>query len=261
MIDDHKKFKKECKKEIAKQSKSKKFHNLSKKWIEESIKTKYTYHFDWLGRPIIQFPQDIIVLQQLMWDIKPDLVIETGIARGGSLIFISSMLELLSICGSEKNAKVIGIDIDIRKHNEIKIKKHSLSKRIHLLKGSSIDKKIFDKVKKISKNYKKIMVILDSNHNHQHVLEELKMYAPLVTSNSYCIIFDTIIDYMPNKFNKKKNWTSTKNPKTAIDEYLNYIKKDKPKDYDKKFLNFSIDKNLDNLIMLSNAPGGFLKRK
>ena len=260
-MDDHKKFKKECKKEISKQSINKKFINLSQKWIEESIKTKYTYHFDWLGRPIIQFPQDIIALQQLMWDIKPDLVIETGIARGGSLIFISSMLELLSICGSEKKAKVVGIDIDIRKHNEIKIKKHPLSKRIHLLKGSSTDKKIFDKVKKISKNHKKIMVILDSNHNHQHVLEELKIYAPLVTSNSYCIIFDTIIDYMPNKFNKKKNWTNKKNPKTAIDEYLNYIKKDKPKDYNKKFLNFSIDRNLDNLIMLSNAPGGFLKRK
>ena len=139
-------------KEISKQSINKKFINLSQKWIEESIKTKYTYHFDWLGRPIIQFPQDIIALQQLMWEIKPDLVIETGIARGGSLIFISSMLELLSICGSEKKAKVVGIDIDIRKHNEIKIKKHPLSKRIHLLKGSSTDRKIFDKVKKISKN-------------------------------------------------------------------------------------------------------------
>ena len=261
MIDDHKKFKKECDLEISKQGKDKQFNSLTNKWIKKSFENKYPYHFEWFGRPIIQYPQDIMAIQQLLWQIKPDLVIETGIARGGSLIFISSILELISLSGVNKKSKVIGIDIDFRKHNEQKVKNHPLSRKIQILKGSSTDMKIFKKVKKIAKNYKKIMVLLDSNHSHKHVLEELKLYAPLVTKNSYCVVFDTIINYLPNKFHKFRPWTNKNNPKTATDEFLKLVKENKLKNSQNKNIKFFIDKKINNLLMISCVPNGFLKRK
>src|SRR3989344_3439997 len=195
------KFEVERKKTTAKQGADCLLKSLGERFIVESIKTKYSFHFDWLGRPIIQYQQDIVAMQEIVWRVKPDLIIESGIARGGSLIFHASLLELI---GGRR--KVVGIDIDIREHNREEIEKHKLSKRIILLEGSSVDEKIVTKVKKISKKHKKILVILDSNHSHEHVLRELENYAPLVNVGSYCVVFDTIIEAIPEKFYDPRPW-------------------------------------------------------
>jgi cephalosporin hydroxylase len=248
-----KKFKNDCLSEIKKQGIDKNFLKLTKKWIINSTKHKYTYHFQWLGRPIIQHPQDIVGMQELIFKLKPDLIIETGIAHGGSLIFYSSILELNSICGGPKNAKVIGIDIDIRKHNSEEIRKHPMKKRIVMLEGSSISKLIYNKVFNYAKKYKNIMVVLDSNHTHDHVLQELNFYAPLVSVGNYCIVYDTIIKDLPNKLGPKRNWNSKNNPSTAIEEYFKIIKKNKN-------IKFEIDKDPEKKLMITACPSGFLLR-
>ena len=247
------KFNEETKKEISLQGRDKNFDLLSKKWIIKSTKSKYTYHFNWLGRPIIQHPQDIVGMQELIFRIKPDLIIETGIAHGGSLIFYSSILELVSLCGGPKNSKVLGIDIDIRKKNLLKIKKHPMKKRIVMYEGSSISKSIFDKVNKFAKKYKNIMVVLDSNHTHEHVLNELKLYTPLVSVGNYCIVFDTIIKDLPDGLGPKRKWSSQKNPHTAVVQYLKENKNNNK-------LKFKVDKEIENKLMITACPEGFLLR-
>jgi cephalosporin hydroxylase len=253
-------FKSEVKKEILAQGKDKRILNLTKNWMKRAGQLKYSYHFEWMGRPIIQHPQDIVATQQLIWSIKPDLIIETGIARGGSLIFYASLLELISQSGKNKNAKVLGIDIDIRKDNLHYIKKHPMFKRINLIEGSSIERKIYEKVYKFSKKFKKIMVFLDSNHTEKHVLKELEIYAKLVTKNSYCIVFDTIIEDLPEVYGKNRVWGKNNNPKSALKKYLNKIKRDSFFDLKKKKINFKIDKAIDSQILITVAPSGFLKR-
>ena len=232
--------------------------DASKNFMIKSTKPKYSYNYFALGCPIIQYPQDMIAIQELIWEVKPDLIIETGIAHGGSVIMSASALALLDICEAIKNKqkfdpnksnrKVIGIDIDIRKHNRSAIENHPMVSRIELLEGSSIDPKIIEKVKSISKNYKKILVCLDSNHTHNHVLLELNAYAPLTSINSYCVVFDTIIEDMPKGTFEDKAWDVEDNPKTAVREYL------------KNHPEFEIDKNIDNKLMISVAPEGYLKK-
>ena len=232
--------------------------DASKNFMIKSTKPKYSYNYFALGCPIIQYPQDMIAIQELIWEVKPDLIIETGIAHGGSVIMSASALALLDICEAIKNKqkfdpnksnrKVIGIDIDIRKHNRSAIENHPMVSRIELLEGSSIDPKIIEKVKSISKNYEKILVCLDSNHTHNHVLLELNAYAPLTSINSYCVVFDTIIEDMPKGTFEDKAWDVGDNPKTAVREYL------------KNHPEFEIDKNIDNKLMISVAPEGYLKK-
>ncbi len=232
--------------------------DASKNFMIKSTKPKYSYNYFALGCPIIQYPQDMIAIQELIWEVKPDLIIETGIAHGGSVIMSASALALLDICEAIKNKqkfdpnksnrKVIGIDIDIQKHNRSAIENHPMVSRIELLEGSSIDPKIIEKVKSISKNYKKILVCLDSNHTHNHVLLELNAYAPLTSINSYCVVFDTIIEDMPKGTFEDKAWDVGDNPKTAVREYL------------KNHPEFEIDKNIDNKLMISVAPEGYLKK-
>lgn len=258
-MSDNKKFQKDCEREISQQGKNLKLQALAKKWIIDTTKTKYSYHFEWMGRPIIQHPQDIIGMQQLLWQVKPDLVIETGIARGGSIIFLSSILELIAQSGFNKNSMVLGVDIDIRKHNLNAIKKHPLSKRVKMIQGSSIDEKIFTKVKNFSKKFKKILVCLDSNHTENHVLRELEMYSTLVTKNSYCVVFDTIIADIPN--NKKRPWNKFNNPKTAIKKFFKKINTKKIKASNGYIMKFEIDRKMDNQLLITCAKGGFLKRK
>lgn len=229
---------------IKKIGQNKELKKLSNKWLMESSLFEYSYHFRWLGRPIIQFPQDIIALQEIIWKVKPDLIIETGIARGGSLIFSASMLELIG------NGQVLGIDIEIRKENFRKIVKHQLSKRIKMLEGSSIDKKIINQVYKIARKNKKILVILDSNHSHEHVLAELDAYSKLVKKGSYLIVFDTVIEDIPKKYSKKLirgNWSKNNNPKTAVYEFLKHNNR------------FEVDKELENKLLITVAPYGYLK--
>lgn len=219
-----------------------KLRELSDKWVDETAKIKYGYNFKWLGRPIIQLPQDIVAMQEIIWEIKPDLIIETGIAHGGSIIFSASILELIG-----GNGHVIGIDIDIREHNYYEIINHPMYKRITLLEGSSTDEKIIAKVRAFAKNKERILVCLDSNHTHEHVLKELELYAPLVTKGSYCVVFDTNIENATFT-NPERPWGKGNNPKTAVDVFLKNNK------------NFIIDRSIDEKLLISSCPEGYLKR-
>ena len=254
-------FLKECNEEINKQGKNEPFKKITRQWIDESIKTKYSYHFTWLGRPIIQYPQDIIETQQLIWKIQPDLIIETGIARGGSLIFYASILELISQCGGPDNSKVLGIDIDIRKKNKEEILRHPMSRRIEMIEGSSTDKDVIRQVKDKAQRAKKVMVCLDSNHTHDHVLSELRLYAPFVSINSYLIVFDTVVEDLPNELIKNRPWSKGNNPKTAVFKFLNELKDKDIYALDGKQLNLEIDKSIENKLMITVAPSGYLKRR
>jgi cephalosporin hydroxylase len=219
---------------------------------------KYSYHFNWLGRPIIQFPQDIMAMQELIWSIKPDLIIETGIAHGGSLIFSASMLAVLDMCDAIKandkldrrcfRRKVLGIDIDIRAHNRAAIEAHPMASRIQMIQGSSVAPDIIEQVRAIAAGYFRVLVCLDSNHTHDHVLAELNAYAPLTSKGSYCIVFDTVIEDMPKDMFPDRPWGPGNNPKTAVWEYL------------KTHPEFEIDKNISNKLLISVAPDGYLKR-
>jgi cephalosporin hydroxylase len=222
--------------------------SLGLNFIKETLDTQYTYNFSWLGRPIIQYPQDMIALQEIIWDVKPDMIIETGIAHGGSLIFSASMLTLLEACGEIESGKVLGIDIDIREHNKKAIEAHPMSKKITMFQGSSIDEEMIQKVHEFAKSGKRILVCLDSNHTHDHVLSELKAYASLVSIGSYCCVFDTLIEDMPEGSFPNRPWEKGNNPKTAVWEYL------------KENDNFVIDKDIENKLLITVAPDGYLKR-
>ena len=236
-----KKFDERNKKFEKTMSKDVEFKKLSQRWFDISLKYEYPYHFTWLGRPIIQYPQDILIIQELIWKIKPDLVIETGIARGGSLIFTASILELIG------KGNVIGIDVDIRKHNREEIEKHPMFKRIKMIEGSSIDKKNVKKIFKLAERKKKILVLLDSSHTHSHVLEELKSYSPLVNKGSYVVVFDTVLEDMPKNSFPNRPWDKGDNPKTAVKEFV------------KKSNRFKIDVDMERKLMITSNPSGFLK--
>ena len=237
------KFEKERVENIKKLGESKSLTNQGIDFVKQSSKLNYSYNFSWMGRPIIAFPQDMIAMQELIWNIKPDLIIETGVAHGGSIVYYASLLELI---GNE--GRVLGIDIDIRKHNRDLIEDHPMSKRIDLIEGSSIDPVIVEQVKMAALGKEKIMVCLDSNHTHTHVLEELKLYSPFVSINSYCIVFDTIVEDMPVGFFPNRPWGKGDNPKTATWEFL------------KNNINFEIDKSIQNKLLITVAPDGYLKK-
>jgi cephalosporin hydroxylase len=204
---------------------------------------QYSYNFTWMGRPIIQYPQDMVAMQEIVWNIKPDLIIETGIAHGGSLIYYASLLELIG------HGEVLGIDIDIREHNKKEIEGHSMFKRIKMIQGSSIDEGIVEEVKKYASGKEKIVVCLDSNHTHDHVLKELEYYSPMVSLDSYIVVFDTIVEDLPEGyFSQKRPWGVANNPKTAVNAFL------------KAHDNFEIDSSIDNKLLISVAPQGYLKR-
>lgn len=247
-MDKIKQFEKEREERLKRNSEDRKLKKLADQWLQESMMKQYVYNFSWLGRPIIQTPQDIIALQEIIWSVKPDLIIETGIAHGGSLIFSASMISLLEKCHEIKSGQVLGIDIDIREHNKKAIELHPLSKKITMFEGSSIDENIIKKVYDFSKKKKKILLFLDSNHTHAHVLSELKAYAPLVSIGSYCVVFDTHVEKMPSEFAKNRPWGLGDNPKTAVIEYL--------KEYD----NFVVDNDIENKFLITAASNGFLKR-
>lgn len=217
-------------------------------FISETAQTKYSYQFSWLGRPVIQFPQDMIAVQELIWSVQPDLIIETGIAHGGSLILSASLLELNAVCGGPKDAEVLGIDIDIRAHNRKAIEAHPMFKRISMLEGSSIDSAIIEQAKAKCVGKQRILIFLDSNHTHDHVLEELKAYAPLTSIGSYCVVFDTVIEDLPVNMFGDRPWSVGNNPKTAVWEYL------------KTHPEFQIDKSIQHKLLVTVAPDGYLKR-
>lgn len=227
-------------------------------FLLESIDAKYSYNFSWLGRPIIQYPQDMAAMQELIWTVKPDLVIETGIAHGGSLVMSASMLGLLDLCDAiesgetldprNSSRKVLGIDIDIRAHNRAAIEAHPMASRIQMIQGSSIAPEIIEQVRGIAVNYSRVLVCLDSNHTHDHVLAELGAYAPLITKGSYCVVFDTVIEDLPEAMSLDRPWEPGNNPKTAVWEFLQGNKK------------FVIDKDIEKKLLITVAPSGYLKR-
>jgi cephalosporin hydroxylase len=221
---------------------------VSADFTRRSVEHRYSYNFDWLGRPIIQYLQDIVAIQEVIWSVQPDLIIETGIAHGGSLIFSAAMLELNAACGGPADGKVVGIDIDIRAHNRAAIEAHPMFRRISLIEGSSIEASVVDRVRALAKNRMRVLVCLDSNHTHAHVLAELRAYAPLVAVGSYCVVFDTVIERLPADMFPDRPWGPGDNPMTAVDAYL----ADHPE--------FVIDTAIDAKLMISVAPRGYLKR-
>lgn len=236
----------------------KRLNEISLSWVTQANSRKYSYHFEWQGRPIIQYPQDMMAMQELIWSIKPDLIIETGIAHGGSLIFSASLLALLdlndAIEAGEKldpkisRRKVLGIDIDIRAHNRAAIEAHPMASRIQMIQGSSIAPEIIQQVHAVAANYSRVLVCLDSNHTHAHVLGELQAYAPLASKGSYCVVFDTVIEDMPKEMFPDRPWGPGNNPKTAVWEYL------------KTHPEFEIDKSIQHKLLVTVAPDGYLKR-
>lgn len=251
-------FKEIVKRNIDGLSEDSDLYNTTLAWIRQSSRYGYTYNFSWLGRPIIQYPQDIVAIQELIWEVKPDLIIETGIAHGGSLVFSASMLALLDLADAvelggvlnptESHRKVLGIDVDIRPHNKELIEGHPMSSRIEMIEGSSVDPRIIDRVRAAADNYEHIMVLLDSNHTHDHVLSELEAYAPLVSLGSYCVVLDTLIEYMPDGFFEDRPWSKGDNPMTAVKEFLEGRS------------DFIVDEAIEQKLQITVAPNGYLKR-
>ena len=221
-------------------------------FLLQSINDRYSYNFSWLSRPIIQYPQDIVAFQQLVSQVKPDLILETGIAHGGSLVLSASMLCLLDVMEGldprQSARKVVGVDIDIRSHNRKALDEHPLRFKMELIEGSSIDPDIIKQVRSYTDNVGSIMLSLDSNHTHEHVLGELNAYADLVSVGSYCIVFDTVVEDLPAGSFPDRPWDVGNNPKTAVHAWL------------KSHPEFEIDKDIDNKLLISVAPDGYLKR-
>ncbi len=237
-------FKEERANRIKKNADNEKLLDAAQTFNVESNKAQYSYNFSWMGRPVIQYPQDMIAMQEIIWNLKPDLIIETGIAHGGSLIYYASLLELIG------KGEVLGIDIDIREHNKTEIEKHPMYKRIKMIQGSSIDPTIIESVKEYTIGKESILVVLDSNHTHEHVFAELQMYASFVSLNSYIVVYDTIVEKLPDNYlpGHQRPWGIGDNPFTAVSSFLELNQE------------FEIDKSINNKLLISVAPDGYLKR-
>lgn len=230
----------------------------SRDFFDQLCRYKYSYHFEWLGRPIIQFPQDIVAMQELIWTVKPDLIIETGIAHGGSLVFSASMLALLDLSDAIERGEpldpgisrrlVLGIDIDIRSPNRAAIENHPMASRIRMIQGSSTAPEVISEVRSVAADYRRILVCLDSNHTHDHVMAELDAYASLTSVGSYCVVFDTVVEDMPEEMFPDRPWGPGNNPATAVRQFLGEHKE------------FEVDEIIEQKLVLTVAPGGYLKR-
>lgn len=241
-IDKIKEFAEERKSDSSRMAEDKMVAELGIDFIMKTLKYKYSYNYSWLGRPVIQLPEDMLIMGEVIWSVKPDLIVETGIAHGGSLIFHASMLELI---GGDRS--VLGVDIDIREHNRVEIEKHHMYKRISMIEGSSIDEKVVGEVFDVAKNRERVLVVLDSNHTHEHVLEELNLYSPLVQKGGYIIVLDTVIEDLPGDSFPDRPWGKGNNPKTAVMEFIS------------KTDRFEVDREIDNKLVITSAPMGFLK--
>ena len=219
------------------------FQEQSRTWFESSIRHQYSYNFTWMGRPIIQYPQDIVAMQELIWKTRPDVIVETGVAHGGSLILYASLLQMLG-----DNGRVLGIDIDIRDHNRQAIESHPMGRYIDLLEGSSVSEEILRQVGDYVKDKRRVSVVLDSNHTHDHELQELQLYSPLVSPGCYLVVFDTIVEDLPAETSANRPWEPGNNPKTAVHEFL------------RNDDSFEIDYRIQNKLMLTVAPDGFLRK-
>lgn len=241
-MDPIKAFEKEREQRIVDQGANVGIKQLAGDFTAASMRSKYSYNFSWMGRPIIQYPQDMIAMQEILWKVQPDIVIEAGIAHGGSLIYYASILEIIG-----KPAYVLGVDIDIRAHNKAAIETHPMFKRIKMIQGSSIGDDVVGQVKEHAKGKERVLVTLDSNHTHEHVLRELELYSPLVTKDSYLVVFDTAVEQAPDDLNEDRPWSVGNNPMTAVKEFLAGTDR------------FEIDETYNNKLLISMAPDGYLR--
>ena len=263
-------FKREVEDNITQLGRDEELRWMTLSWVKAASRHKYTYNFSWMGRPVIQFPQDIVAVQELIWRVRPDLVIETGIAHGGSLIASASMLAMLDYCDAVEagetldprapRRRVVGIDVDIRAHNRMAIERHPMAHRIDMIEGSSIAPDVVARVHEIAKQYQTVFICLDSDHTGQHVLAELEAYAPLTGRGSYCCVFDTLIEDMPDEMFSERPWGRGNNPKTAVWEYLRVLRKDGRTGSDGSPLAFQIDKTIEDKLLITVAPDGYLRR-
>jgi cephalosporin hydroxylase len=242
-MDDRKDFAKASKDFSIEMSRDLKLRQKALDLIEQSDKFNWSYQWTWLGLPIIQMPPDIVATQEIIWEKKPQLIIETGVARGGSLIFYASILELIG------EGRVIGIDVEIRSHNRDSIERHPLSKRIELIESDSLSLDLNLNLSKICKDYERVMVILDSNHTHDHVLNELRLYSKFVTQGQYLIVADTIVEHIPEQSHRPRPWGVGNNPLTALNEFMTSNN------------SFIHDEVVNGKLLISSSPGGYLIRK
>ena len=242
-------FKAECRNEIQQMAEDEKIRRITNDWMNAVNKKKYSYHFEWMGRPIIQYPQDILAMQEVIWRVRPDLIIETGVAHGGSLVFYASLMELLEAADLSRGGRVLGIDIDIREHNRKAIESHPMFRRIELIEGSSVDPDVVSTVSSKIADAETVIVVLDSNHTHRHVLKELELYEGFVSVGSYLVVFDTVIEELEQDMFKDRPWGVGDNPMTAVEEFL------------KNNDNFEIDSEIHNKLLITVAPNGYLKRR
>lgn len=221
-------------------------NKIGLKFIKDTLTQKYSYRFKWMGIPVIQYPQDLIAMQEIIYEVKPDIIIETGVAHGGSLMFYATLMDTVT------DGIVIGIDVDIRPQNRKAIRSHPLWYRIDLVEGSSVNietlKKVVRIIKKNDVKEPVIMVVLDSLHTHKHVLRELEMYSPLVSVGSFLVVFDTIIEHLPEGSFPGKPWSVGNNPATAVKEFLTTHPE------------FEVDDKIEKRIMITTAPGGYIRR-
>jgi cephalosporin hydroxylase len=246
------------------------FIGLSNIWNREAIRHSYVQNFTWLGRPINQAPQDIYAIQELIWACRPDLIIETGIAYGGSLVMSASMLALLDYCDAVETGgdlapnaghrKVVGVDIDIRSHNRAAIDAHPLRHKIGTIQGSSVAPETMEQILAHAEGYERVMVFLDSNHTHEHVLAELELYAPYVSKGSYCVVWDTGVEDLPDSMCNDRPWGKGNNPKTAVWEYMRRLQNEGRKARDGGELHFEYDHTIEYKLAITASPDGFLKR-
>jgi cephalosporin hydroxylase len=230
---------------------------LGRRWMNRVNPLKYPYQFDWLGRPLIQYPQDVVAMQELVWRTRPTLIVETGIAHGGSLVLSGSLLALVEYCTAAEQGtvvdprnpqgRVLGIDVDIRAHNRRLIEAHPLAGRIEMLEGSSVDPAVVATVRQRAAGEPRVLVCLDSNHTHAHVLAELEAYAELVTPGSYLVVCDTVIAELDPGLFPDRPWGHGDNPRSALEAFL------------ATHPEFQPDPEFAKLLVGSN-PGGYLRR-
>lgn len=251
-------FKQEVARNIEKISKSENFKNISTEWIKQAGELRWSYNFRWMDRPAIQFPNDAWAMQEIIWDVKPDLIIECGVAHGGSIMYYASLLALMDLADAASNngvldptkpkRKVLGIDIDIRAHNRKEIIASPFINWIELKEGSSVEDTTIEWVQEFSKGYETVMVVLDSNHTHDHVLGELNAYANLVSKDSYCVVFDTVVDDMPTELSADRPWGPGNSPKSAVKQFLSQTE------------HFVIDREISDKLQITVGPDGYLRR-
>ncbi|MEM8552860.1 MAG: CmcI family methyltransferase [Pseudomonadota bacterium] len=246
------------------------FKALSADWTRAAFERRYMYNWEALGRPVIQLPADMMALSEVIWAVKPDVIVETGIAHGGSVVHSAAQLALIDLCEAAENGetvdprapkrRVVAVDIDIRQHNRAAMEAHPLAPRIALIEGSSLDQSVIDAVYAHAEGAQSILVCLDSNHTHDHVLGELRAYAPLTSQGSYCLVFDTIIEHLPKDFFQNRPWNPGDSPASAITAYQRACEAEGLTGVDGAPLRLALDEEMDGKLMLTAAPGGFLKR-